>query len=140
MRLGSWLRNVTQSPWRRSTRKIVLKNFFIICRSSVSTRRHGDAETRRSRRRVSASPYLRVSFIPPPEHDIQGTNNRHPVAHQAPPHHPVERLQIYERRRAHAHPVWLRGIVADNEVAQLALGRFERSGNLAHRRPHHPGH
>src|ERR1700733_7190906 len=101
MRLGSWLRNVTQSPSRRSTRKIVLKNFVIICRSSIPT---GDT-------------HLRASSIHLAEYAIQGPKNRHHVGHQATPHHPVERLQIDERGRPHAHPVWLRGIVADNEVA-----------------------
>src|SRR5271155_3821828 len=98
MRLGSWLRKVTQRPWRRSTRKIVLKNFVIICRSSMptgETRRGGDAETRRnSAPRVSASSYLPISSIHLAEHDIQGTNNRHHVGHQATAHHAVERLQI----------------------------------------------
>src|ERR1022692_3259802 len=39
------------------------------------------------------------------EHDIQRTNNRHYVGHQAAPHHPVERLQIHERWRPHAHAI-----------------------------------
>src|ERR1035438_5776949 len=44
------------------------------------------------------------------EHDIQRTNNRHYVGHQAAPHHPVERLQIHERGRPHPTPRGLRGI------------------------------
>src|ERR1035441_9279524 len=95
IRLGSWLRKVTQRPWKRSTRKTVRKSFEIIWvpryrRGDGETRRHG--ESTRPALRVSASPCPRVpsprvSSIHLAEHDIQRTNNRHDVGHQAAAHH-----------------------------------------------------
>src|ERR1022692_4797102 len=120
IRLGSWLRKVTQRPWKRSTRKIFRKRFKIMIAPSPA---------RRSRSPVHLA-----------EHDIQSTNNRDHIGHQTAAHHAVQRLQIHERGRPHTHAIRLRGIVADDEIAELALGRFDRDINLAHGRLHYFGH
>jgi len=48
------------------------------------------------------------------------------VGDQTATYHPVERLQVDKGRRAHTYPVRLRGIVADDEIAQLPFGRLDR--------------
>src|SRR5205814_6941527 len=65
------------------------------------------------------------------EHDVERAYYCDYVGNQRTAHHHVQRLQIYERRRAYAYAVRLRGTVADDEVSQLAFGSFDGVVNFA---------
>src|ERR1700693_1930152 len=71
------------------------------------------------------------------QYDIERPDDGHDVRHQVPANHFVKRLKIDQRRRANPHAVRLRRAIANNVIAKLALGRFNRVINLARRRLQH---
>src|SRR6202166_358177 len=71
------------------------------------------------------------------QYDIERTDDGHDVRHQVPANHLVKGLKINQGRRANPHAVRLSCTVANNVIAELALGRFNRVINLARRRLQH---
>src|ERR1700688_2704745 len=71
------------------------------------------------------------------QYDIERADDGHDVRHQVPANHFGKRLKIEQRRRANPHAIGLRCTVANNVIAKLALGRFNRVINLARRRLQH---
>ncbi len=66
--------------------------------------------------------------------NVERADDGHHIGHQVAANHFVERLEIDEGRRTNAHAVGLRGAVADDVVAEFALGRFDGVVDLARRR------
>src|SRR3989449_504875 len=85
----------------------------------------------------AASRRLSSSAIHFAEHNVEGPDDGHDVGHQVGPQHWVKRLQIHKRRRTNAHAIRLNSCVADDIVAELALGRFDRVVHLPHWRLEH---
>jgi hypothetical protein len=69
---------------------------------------------------------LNGSSIHLAQHDVEGPDNGDDVGDQMAANHFVEGLQIDEGRRADAHAIRLLGAIADDVVAENALGRFNR--------------
>ena len=75
------------------------------------------------------------------EHDVERSDQRDDVGDQVALDQRAQPLQVAERRRPHAEPVRVgRLAVADDEVAELALGRLDRVIGLAGRRLDQPRH
>src|ERR1700692_4085613 len=72
-----------------------------------------------------------------PENDVERADYGDHVSHKLAAAHYIESLQIHKRRRSHAQAIGLRRPIADNEISQLALRRFDRVINLARRWLHH---
>src|SRR6266550_3104660 len=58
------------------------------------------------------------------QNDIQGPDDRHDVRDQMPDAHLLQRLQVYEARRAHAHAPGLLRAVGNEIAANLAFRSF----------------
>ena len=67
------------------------------------------------------------------EHNVERADNGDHIGHQRTDSHLLQRLQVDERRRADADAVGVKRAVADHEVAEFALGRFDRDIGFARR-------
>src|SRR5260221_289239 len=69
------------------------------------------------------------------KHDVKGSDQRDDVCNKMTLDQRAQALEVAERRRPDAEPVRVGGLaVADDEVAELALRRFDRVIGLPRRR------
>src|SRR5277367_2623908 len=73
-------------------------------------------------------PHLTIHLA---ENDVERADHGDHIGHQLSAAHCIERLQVHKRRRTHAQAIRLRRAIADNEVSEFTLGRFDRVVNLA---------